>query len=177
MADKDRDHSAESALVRDSVNSWLKTPNLCGCWFAKTILLRQNCSVLFEIADLDFAAHVSSNFAAAAVSGNFPLAIFPRILNEAHLKSLLEVFGAHPHWRLEEFARDSTTSSLELCWQSPVGHWCNIVGFAPFSDMPVTRRAPFVALGCWPGGHDNCFLKAKKPISGLADCAHQLSQE
>jgi hypothetical protein len=29
------------------------------------------------------------------------------------------------------------------------------MGLAPFATMPVTRRAPYVCLAAWPGGHDN----------------------
>jgi len=30
-----------------------------------------------------------------------------------------------------------------------------MMGLAPFATMPVTRRAPYVCLAAWPGGHDN----------------------
>jgi hypothetical protein len=29
------------------------------------------------------------------------------------------------------------------------------MGLAPFATMPVTRRAPYVCIAAWPGGHDN----------------------
>ena len=32
------------------------------------------------------------------------------------------------------------------------------MGLAPFGTMPVTRRAPYVCLATWPGGHDNPYL-------------------
>jgi len=33
------------------------------------------------------------------------------------------------------------------------------MGLAPFATMPVTRRAPYVCIAGWPGGHDNPHWK------------------
>lgn len=35
----------------------------------------------------------------------------------------------------------------------------SIMGLAPFATMPVTRRAPYVCIAGWPGGHDNPHWK------------------
>lgn len=40
-------------------------------------------------------------------------------------------------------------------WQIGNGCVTSVMGLAPFATMPVTRRAPYVCLAAWPGGHDN----------------------
>lgn len=35
----------------------------------------------------------------------------------------------------------------------------SVMGFAPSGFMPVTRRAPFVAMALWAGGRDNPFFR------------------
>ena len=40
-------------------------------------------------------------------------------------------------------------------WRIRDGLASSPMGLAPFATMPVTRRAPYVCIAAWPGGHDN----------------------
>lgn len=51
------------------------------------------------------------------------------------------------------------------------------LGFAPLGTMPVTRRAPYVALGIWAGGYDNPFRKRPDEFVGAGDMKHGLAEE
>ena len=40
-------------------------------------------------------------------------------------------------------------------WTIRPGLASSPMGLAPFATMPVTRRAPYVCIAAWPGGHEN----------------------
>lgn len=53
---------------------------------------------------------------------------------------------------------------LGIQWATEVAGIASMpMGFAPFATMPVTRRAPYVCLATWPGGHENPHWKKFKP--------------
>lgn len=120
---------------------------------------------------------LNADFTYAAQSKLFALAIFPLINSEAQLDELIQTLGADSHWKSREIGRDDDHRMVELRWTNPEGLECNAVGFAPSFSMPASRRAPYVAVGVWPGGHDNQFLKTHGKTIGLADTIHDLDEQ
>ena len=70
--------------------------------------------------------------------------------------------GSHPH--------DDTV--VGLWWTTSGGQMSSVMGLAPLGEMPVTRRAPHVALVLWPGAHLNDHPKPKRSETevGLTSC-------
>jgi hypothetical protein len=120
---------------------------------------------------------LNADFSFAAQSKAFALAIFPLISSERQLDELIQTLSGDARWTSDEIARDADHRRVELRWRNPEGLDCNAVGFAPTLPMPVTRRAPYVAVGVWPGGHDNQFLKNHGQTIGLADTSHNLDEQ
>jgi hypothetical protein len=75
-------------------------------------MLTLSCSVVFETDGLDIASVLSSNLTEASLEGKFSLNVFPLAQSVDQLRQLLNELSSHSEWRLEEFARDSTASSL-----------------------------------------------------------------
>lgn len=120
---------------------------------------------------------LNADFEFAAQSKLFALAIFPLISSERQLGELIQTLSGDAQWKAEEIGRDTEHRMVELRWRNPEGLECNAVGFAPTLAMPATRRAPYVAVGVWPGGHDNQFLKKHGQTIGLADTSHKLDEQ
>ncbi len=52
------------------------------------------------------------------------------------------------------------------------------MGFAPLGSIPVTRRAPYVALALWPGDRDNPYFdKSPQGLVSFADAKTDFPQE
>jgi hypothetical protein len=63
-------------------------------------------------------------------------------------------------------------------WRTKAGAMSSVIGFAPLRSMPITRRAPYVAMTVWPGARSNQFARA--PVSdtlGIVDSAHGLTKD
>lgn len=158
------------------MSTWLKSPKLCGCYFAASVARRLAPSVYFEPLTAELVDAMNASFEVAAEKKQFALAIFPYIAQEHQLAELLITMLKDSRWQCNLLDSDETHGLLELQWQTSSGAWSNAVGFATFPTMPLTRRAPFASLGVWPGGHDNPFLRNPKDVIGLADSAHTLDQ-
>lgn len=57
--------------------------------------------------------------------------------------------------------------AIGLWWQTAHGPWSSVMGFAPLGSMPVTRRAPYVAIVLWPGGHENIHRTDRPAAVGI----------
>lgn len=58
---------------------------------------------------------------------------------------------------------------IGIQWTTAGGLVSMPMGFAPFATMPVTRRAPYVCLATWAGGHENPHPHRRKPMPGVVD--------
>jgi hypothetical protein len=64
--------------------------------------------------------------------------------------------------------------ALGLEWKTKAGPICDDMGLAPFGTMPVTRRAPYVAIAVWGGPHLNEHIR-KGPRVGVASASTGLN--
>ncbi|MEZ4297235.1 MAG: hypothetical protein R3B70_19880 [Polyangiaceae bacterium] len=111
----------------------------------------------------------------AAKEKQFALMLFPRLRTAEDIAGLLLSLASHPRWRCSRVAwrkhpRDAD-QLLSLNWITADGTPSSAIGFAPIGSMPVTRRAPYVAIALWSGGHENPYRadKAPSPTIGLVD--------
>jgi hypothetical protein len=177
MTDDDR------ALVRSHFAKWLGFGT--GCTFAGWAAAAKKLypSIIGDLVNKSTAATLDSIFQVASEKGLFALAIFPLIRAEAQLADLLRNLRAQSQWRCGEFdLKDREYDKREgmlvdLRWVRASGVESNVLGFAPFGSMPITRRAPFVALGAWCGGHDNRLRAKPDDFVGAGDMKHDFEKE
>lgn len=108
------------------------------------------------------------------------LFIFPDLRKETEVIEVLDGLCAHPSWESEEIAWKEHPRSdilVALRWKTPKNLVTTTLGLAPFGTMPVTRRAPFVAIALWPGGHQNPHWPVRGKRISLADMPHILDSE
>lgn len=94
------------------------------------------------------------------------IAIFPAIRTEADLVELLHRLATGDRWKLSrETVKGLVTEDVlvGIQWKTKTGLISQPMGLGPFPTMPVTRRAPYVCLATWPGGHDNPHRKKPDP--------------
>ncbi|MBU8900955.1 hypothetical protein KRR26_35700 [Corallococcus sp. M34] len=99
-------------------------------------------------------AGLSGFFTSAAQILRPGIAVFPEIRTADDLVGLLVGLAGKTGWSLSrdswrKYARDDELVSL--WWRTPAGLRTSVMGFAPLGSMPVTRRAPFLAIAAWAG--------------------------
>jgi hypothetical protein len=131
---------------------------MTGCQFAA--LIAQDPKRIFAVSfhELASEANVSRVFEAAAQAHLPAVAVFTGIRTEADLVEQLCILARGSRWTItREYPAGLVTDDvlIGIHWQIRDGLSSSIMGLAPFATMPVTRRAPYVCLAAWPGGHDN----------------------
>jgi hypothetical protein len=74
----------------------------------------------------------------------------------------LRLLSEGGRWRVaQETVKDLVTDDMlvRLEWTTASGMTSMPMGFGPFPQMPVTRRAPYVCIATWPGEHENPHRK------------------
>lgn len=109
------------------------------------------------------------------------LFVFPSIRTEEEVADLLTSLTKSPRFKLVEFQWPPDTPRREILvgldWQTPSRHQSRSMGLAPFGHMPVTRRAPFVSILIWPGGHENPYRPDDYATVGVADMNADLDRD
>jgi hypothetical protein len=131
---------------------------MTGCQFAA--LIAQDPKRIFAVSfhELASEANVSRVFEAAAQAHLPAVAAFTGIKTEDELVEQLRILGRGSRWTItRERPAGLVTNDvlIGIHWQIRDGLSSSVMGLAPFATMPVTRRAPYVCLAAWPGGHDN----------------------
>lgn len=131
---------------------------MTGCQFAKLIAQEKDRIVRATFTGLAKEEDVSRVFDAGARARLPAIAIFTSIRTEQALAEQLQILARGPRWTLTEehpegLVTDDVMVGME--WRIREGLASSPMGLAPFATMPVTRRAPYVCIAAWPGGHDN----------------------
>jgi hypothetical protein len=96
------------------------------------------------------------------------IAVFPAIRTEAQLIDQLRLLETGDRWEISrEVVKGLVTEDVlvGIRWTTAQQLMSLPMGFGPFVTMPVTRRAPYVCLATWPGGHENPHRKKYQPKS------------
>jgi hypothetical protein len=131
---------------------------MTGCQFAKLIAQNRDRIVAAAFHELASEDDVSRLFEAGTRNHLPAFALFTAIRTEAELIEQLSVLARGSRWRItREYLADLPTDDVMIGMEWQIGNGCasSVMGLAPFATMPVTRRAPYVCLTGWPGGHDN----------------------
>lgn len=158
-----RSAETEPVCVRQ-FRRWLSS-GFTGCGFAQSFA--NNSRLLLGAVDRDVRAEeIDAMFDLAAVEHLPVVAIFSAIRTETELIDQLRLLDTGDRWGLSrEVVEDLITEDvlIGVRWQTPTGLLSVPMGFGPFPTMPVTRRAPYVCLATWPGGHENPHRKKFAP--------------
>jgi hypothetical protein len=92
--------------------------------------------------------------------------LFPSIASTEQIARLVRALGEHERWRFGcRIDEQRRLLLLSVEWKTLQGKWSSAMGFAPLMTMPITRRAPYVALAMWPGA----ARKANQDVVGFID--------
>jgi hypothetical protein len=111
----------------------------------------------------------------AAEERSLAIVAVPELRTSHDIAELLLVLAQNPRWLVTlpesgDHPHDDTV--VGLWWRTADGSLTSVMGLAPLGEMPVTRRAPHVALVLWGGEHLNPHPKPRRVNSdvGLTSC-------
>jgi hypothetical protein len=133
---------------------------MTGCQFAALIARSRDRLVAASFLELASEEEVSEVLEHGAEARIPAFVLFTGIRSEAQLIEQLRILARGPRWTItREYPSGLSTDDLliGIQWQIREGLSSSVMGLAPFATMPVTRRAPYVCLAAWPGGHDNPY--------------------
>ena len=164
-----------AAVVQEMFGAWLNATNLHGCsfatWAARNRRLRY--ASFFDAPDENVVRQLSLHIRMAQAQEQLALAVFPSIETERQLMAFVELLIRDQQWTAIQ-RPISDRLAVELRWKASELLEASAIGFAPLGTMPVTRRAPYVALGIWAGGHNNPRRKKPDAFVGVGDMSHTL---
>ena len=107
---------------------------------------------------------LSGFFRGTAATQRLGIAVFPEFRTANDVVGLLTGLAGKSGWSLSrakwrKHERDDVL--VGLGWRTPAGPLTSVMGFAPLGSMPVTRRAPFVAIAVWGGPKLNPYKSRK----------------
>jgi len=131
---------------------------MTGCQFAALIGQNRDRLVAASFPERASEEEVSQILDHGAETRVPAFVLFTGIRSEAELIEQLRILARGPRWTItREYPAGLITDDvlIGIHWQIRDGLSSSVMGLAPFATMPVTRRAPYVCLAAWPGGHDN----------------------
>lgn len=131
---------------------------MTGCQFAALIAQNRDRIAAAAFPELAAEGDVSRIFEAGTNARLPAFALFTEIRTEAALVEQLRILARGSRWRItREHPAGLITDDVVIGVEWQIGNGCvsSVMGLAPFATMPVTRRAPYVCLAAWPGGHNN----------------------
>lgn len=153
---------------------------MTGCTFAAALASKARIAyqvVLNRFATSDTAA-VAAFIDGAAADGKVAVLLFPRYRSARDVAVLASRLVTDARWdwaRVRAGATPRPDVFMALSWTTPAGACSSAMGFAPIGTMPVTRRAPYVAIAVWGGGHENAHKKTRGPNVGFIDIRVDMS--
>lgn len=173
---------AEEDLPGRLVVNWFKS--LANpCLFAKNLLPKiRPFTFLPGIPPADELVSLADQFLLRMAQDSVAaLFVFPSVRTDAEIVELLSSLATGPRFTLVEFQWPNSKPRSEVLvgleWETPRGHRSRAMGLAPSGNMPVTRRAPFVSILVWPGGHENPHRQEDYRTVGVADMQTSVSHE
>lgn len=169
---------AHVVLVHEIFGAWLNAPRLHGCSFATAIAKsnRIRLASFFGIPTDDVVPQLSEHIQIAASAQQLAVAIYPNIVTAQELLAFIRLLDCSSDWTVTPLNVPGR-SAVDMRWASSDSQQSSVMGFAPFGTMPVTRRAPYVAMALWPCGYDNPRRKKPDRFVGVGDMAHEFADE
>jgi|SRR6185436_2836269 len=143
--------------ARDHFHRWL-AKGMTGCQFAALLGQQADRILTTAFPGITPEADVTRLFETGTDLHVPVVAIFLGIRSEEELAGQLRLLAAGERWKITEERPEGLTTDdvlIGIEWTVRPGLASSPMGLAPFATMPVTRRAPYVCLAAWPGGHEN----------------------
>tara|TARA_B100001750_G_scaffold241194_1_gene252206 strand:- start:686 stop:1333 length:648 start_codon:yes stop_codon:yes gene_type:complete len=99
--------------------------------------------------DADTVDDINASLDGCGVAERAACLIFPSVTTPDGIVDLLQRLSTDERWSCRRFERASDMLCVE--WRTASGRTSRALGLAPMLSMPVTRRAPYVAIALWPG--------------------------
>lgn len=173
------------SLATQSMKRWLREASFTGCSFAASFAKAGEklfSHVITEAAAATklLATELAPPLAHAASQHHAALFIFPDLRTDNDVASVILNLCQDAAWQWHEepwrkHGRGDVLISLQ--WRTPAGNLSTALGLAPLGTMPITRRAPYVCIVVWPGGHENPYWPTKGGNVSLADMPHDFNEE
>jgi len=172
------DEAHIAAQVEKTFGAWLNSPLLHGCNFAAMFTkgARIGYASFFDDPGEVLVRHLTGHIRVAAAEKRLALGIFPNIVTERQLRDLIETLRCSPGWTVASLDVKGRFA-VDIRWSSSDSHHSSVMGFAPLGTMPVTRRAPYVAMALWPCGYDNHRRTRPHTFVGVGDMAHDFADD
>ena len=155
---------------------WLRK-GMSGCTFAGTATSAARINYVVQLDELtgDAVAGLDGVIDASGADGNFALILFPRLRTPRGIGRLLQVLVGADRWGAarvpwRRHAREGA-ALVALHFRTVHKEQSSVMGFAPLGCMPVTRRAPFVALAVWGGAKLNDHKASPAGEIGFIDAS------
>ncbi len=159
------------------LHRWLNAA-VSGCLFAPVLSKRGESAVdhtSFETLTDEVPGLLDDAMLWAGQTNVALVVSFPRLHTEDDVVRLIACLRRSNRWSvapdLNERPGCKPGVRIEMGWLTEAGQRSRVIGLAPLSSMPVTRRAPFVALCAWTGPIDaNKYFKPRdRSIVGVAN--------
>lgn len=145
------------------------------CGFASSIAAAARVDYAVQLEEFTEAdvAQLDGFLDGAGAEHNFAVALFPRVRTPRGIVRMLRALATGSRWsvsRVEwrKHARDGA-ALVGVTFTTAHGDRSSVMGFAPLGCMPVTRRAPYVALAAWAGGKVNPHKQTSGSNIGFID--------
>lgn len=155
---------------------WLAN-GMSGCEFARRMSPEgKETTLSFSTVygfEQDHLAPLQHFFDDAADRGSVALLLFPELRTHLDVAEACRVLSLDPRWRTTRQSYSCAVTGCEglrLDWTTKAGLRSTAMGFAPFGEMPLTRRSPHVAIALWTGDRRNQFHTGGRP--GTVSMAH-----
>lgn len=169
------------SLCEGHFRDWLHS-GLTGCHFASTFAAKKPVRIDFysplgAIDHEQLAAFIDATAARELTA----VLLFPELRTARDTVRVLASLSRGPRWRVARARwprgyRKADSIALSLEWKTQAGAICDAMGLAPLGTMPITRRAPYVAIVVWGGPHLNTHVRAG-PHVGVASAPTGLEKK
>jgi hypothetical protein len=168
---------AYAELVQKIFGAWLNATRLHGCVFAGWAVRQRRIrfASFFDPPDDVVISQLTHHIELAESQSQLALAVFPSVVTEEQLFDLIELFRKSSRWSVRS-VDVADRYAVDLRWLKPGSEDASAIGFAPLGTMPVTRRAPYVAVGVWSKGHENPLRTKPDSFIGVGDMSHDLNE-
>jgi hypothetical protein len=167
----------------DNFRNWLERVGT-GCTFAN--LLSANALVHYDIVaaapSVNLIAALDAALDEAAASNHVGVTLLPEVHTAREIAGVLFALSTAPRWHVRWVGSERRGGryfgAVRVHWRTKPGAMSSVIGFAPMRGMPITRRAPYVAMAVWPGTRSNEFARVSTPETlGIVDSAHDLTKD
>lgn len=148
---------------------------MSGCTFAGSAASAGRINYVVQLDELsaDAVAGLEGVIDASGAEGNFALILFPRLRTQRGIGRLIQTLIGANRWGAacvpwRRHPREGA-ALVGLHFRTVHEERSSVMGFAPLGCMPVTRRAPFVALAAWGGAKLNGHKQSPAGEIGFID--------